>query len=127
MLADASDRGAIEVSLALDDALIGSIAERVAKLLAPERDDEAGAWPEWMNIETLARYLDCSPQRIRKLVARREIPFAQEAAGCRISFCRRSIDEWLRDSEIPHRSAPSRRHTLPAGGRSGRLHDPAAA
>ena len=109
----ARERSPIEVSLSLDEALIGSIAERVASLLSSERPTEESAWPEWMNVETLARYLDCSPERIRKLVARREIPFAQEAAGCRISFRRQSIDAWLRDLEIPRRSA--------------RIHGPAAA
>lgn len=116
----------IEVSLALDDALIGSIAERVADLLSPQRDNEESAWPEWMNIDTLARYLDCSPQRIRKLVARREIPFAQEAAGCRISFCRRSIDEWLRGVEIPERQTPTRPRASHLS-RLGRLHGPTRA
>lgn len=98
----------IEFSFALDDAQLGALAKRVAHLLSGEGDAAADAWPEWMNVETLARYLDCSPERIRKLVARREIPFAQEAAGCRISFCRRSIDEWLRDVEIRERTYPSR-------------------
>jgi excisionase family DNA binding protein len=49
-----------------------------------------------MNTSTAARYLDVSPERVRKLQARREIPFAQEAPGCRVSFSRRELDAWMR-------------------------------
>jgi hypothetical protein len=53
------------------------------------------AWPAHMNIDTCARYLDTTPHRIRKLVARSAIPFSQEGAGCRLSFARRDLDDWM--------------------------------
>jgi excisionase family DNA binding protein len=56
---------------------------------------EQEPWPQWLSVETAARYLDCSPERVRKLVARRQIPFAQEAKGCRVSFDRDDLDEWM--------------------------------
>lgn len=57
---------------------------------------EAAAWPEWQSIATAARYLDVPAERLRKLVARRAIPYSQEAVGCRISFSRYDLDDWMR-------------------------------
>lgn len=53
------------------------------------------SWPQWMSAETAAAYLDCSVERLRKLVARRQIPFAQEGHGCRLEFSRDDLDEWM--------------------------------
>ncbi len=53
-------------------------------------------WPQWMTVETAARYLDVSPGRLRKLVARRQVPFAQEGKGCRLNFSRDDLDQWMR-------------------------------
>jgi excisionase family DNA binding protein len=74
------------------DQIIEAVTERVLATLTA-RDDEQ--WPRWMNVETAARYIDASPQRIRKLVARREIPYSQQAPGCRVHFDRHAIDDWL--------------------------------
>jgi excisionase family DNA binding protein len=52
-------------------------------------------WPEWMNVETAAAYLDSSVERLRKLVARRQIPFVQEGPGCRVFFRRSDLDAWM--------------------------------
>ena len=57
-------------------------------------------WPRWMSAETAASYLDCSVERLRKLVARRQIPFAQEGRGCRLEFSRDDLDEWMRSRRI---------------------------
>ena len=38
-------------------------------------------WPECMSVQTAASYMDCSPERLRKLIARREIPFVQQCSG----------------------------------------------
>jgi len=48
-----------------------------------------------MNVATCARYLDVSPERVRKLVATRRIPYSQEAPGCRVFFRRSELDEWM--------------------------------
>jgi excisionase family DNA binding protein len=56
---------------------------------------EAASWPEWMSVETAARYLDVPAERLRKLKDRREIPFHQEGPGCRVFFARRDLDRWM--------------------------------
>ena len=48
-----------------------------------------------MAVETAARYLDVSPQRLRKHVAQRRIPFHQEDKGCRVLFRRSDLDDWM--------------------------------
>jgi excisionase family DNA binding protein len=57
-------------------------------------------WPEWMRIETAARYLDVPVERVRKLVARRKIPFHQEGRGCRVFFARRDLDAWMAEFRV---------------------------
>jgi excisionase family DNA binding protein len=87
------------VNVALD---LTAIVERLRAELGDEiraqvrAEIEAAAWPAWMSIETAARYLDCTPERIRKLIARRSIPFSQEAPGCRIFLSKTDLDEWMR-------------------------------
>jgi excisionase family DNA binding protein len=56
---------------------------------------EQEQWPSWMSVQTAARYLDMPEGRIRKLVARGEIPYHQEDVGCRISFSRTEVDAWM--------------------------------
>jgi excisionase family DNA binding protein len=87
------------VNVALD---LTEIVERLREELLDEireqvrTEIEAAAWPEWMSIETAARYLDCPSERVRKLIARRAIPFSQEAPGCRIFLSRSDLDTWMR-------------------------------
>jgi excisionase family DNA binding protein len=69
--------------------------ELLEQLRAELRAEQADGWPGWMSVETASKYLDVSPERIRKLVARGEIPYSQEGAGCRISFSRTELDEWM--------------------------------
>jgi excisionase family DNA binding protein len=82
----------VHVPLLLDDDALGVIA---AAIDGPTDDP---VWPVWMNLKTAACYLDMSPERLRKLVARREIPFTQEAPGCRVFFSRSDLDAWMRAS-----------------------------
>jgi hypothetical protein len=49
----------------------------------------------WMNARTAAAYLDTTLEGIQKLVARNQIPYSQEAPGCRLLFDRHAIDDWL--------------------------------
>lgn len=63
-------------------------AEVVARMALPESSP-------WMDVNSAAEYLACSPQRIRKLVARRELPYHQERPGGRVFFHRGELDEWL--------------------------------
>jgi excisionase family DNA binding protein len=85
------------VPIDLDDRALRAIA--LALPHTPEREP----WPHWMSTETAAAYLDCSVERVRKLVARRQIPFAQEGHGCRLEFSRDDLDEWMRSRRVAAR------------------------
>lgn len=81
------------LALVIPDDVIEEIALRAAEIVAERLQVERQAWPEWMSVTTAARYLDVSPERLRKLQARRLLPFHQEAAGCRVFFRRSELDE----------------------------------
>jgi excisionase family DNA binding protein len=99
-----------QLGLVIPDAVVEALAIAVSERLLPalRAAGEAERWPEWMAIETAARYLDVSPQRLRKLVSRREIPFHQEDKGCRILFRRGDLDDWMSTFHVPART-PGRR------------------
>jgi excisionase family DNA binding protein len=80
----------VDVPVTLDDAALAAIAE-AASSAQPEEQ-----WPQWMSITTAARYLDVSVQRLRKLVATKQIPFVQEGYACRLFFSRTDLDDWMR-------------------------------
>jgi excisionase family DNA binding protein len=83
------------------EAIISAVTERVLVRLEPALGD---LWPAWMSVDTAARYLDVSPERVRKLIARREIPFYQEAPGCRVLFQRAELDGWMTSFQQPSRA-----------------------
>jgi excisionase family DNA binding protein len=91
----------VEISADVLELVISAVTERV---LATRVDDSLGGGlpPEWMTVENAARYLDMKVERLRKLVAYREVPFHQEAPGCRIYFRRRDLDEWMASFRQPH-------------------------
>jgi excisionase family DNA binding protein len=98
---------AVSIPAAVVDDLVAAVAERVLDTLT--LPDHAAPWPEWMSVESAARYMDVSPERLRKLVARREVPFHQEGRRCRVLFRRRDLDEWLNSLRQPaNGSAPPR-------------------
>lgn len=80
---------------ALRDAIEQLVDERVEQQLATTTDGHADMWPEWMSVETAARYLDVSEERVRKLKDRRAIPYYQEGRGCRLFLRRSELDAWL--------------------------------
>ena len=87
---------AVELRLVIQPEQVSALAAMLADLLHGYKRASAGeTWPEWLNVERAAGYLDCTPERIRKLIARREIPFHQEAPGCRIFFRREELDAWM--------------------------------
>jgi excisionase family DNA binding protein len=93
---EARERPRNRVLLELPSDGLEAVAKRAAEIVIEQLETHAGdAWPGWMGVETAARYLDVSPERVRKLIARREIPFAQEAAGCRVFLRREWLDSWL--------------------------------
>src|SRR3954454_9117810 len=72
------------------------LAGRVAALVAAALGESlAPARSPWLDVAGAAEHLTCSPERLRKLVQRRAIPFHQDRAGGRIFFHRRELDEWL--------------------------------
>jgi excisionase family DNA binding protein len=72
--------------------IVEEVAARVLAQLA-ERDDRDGAWPEWMSVETASRYLNITPERLRKLKQRGKLAYYQEGVGCRVFFRRADLDE----------------------------------
>lgn len=86
-----------ELHLPLPSSIIDAIAELVEQRLLARMPEAA---PEWLSIETAATYLDVSPERVRKLVARRALPHYQEGPGCRVFLHRSELDEWMSRSRI---------------------------
>jgi excisionase family DNA binding protein len=82
----------LSLALPIPEELVEAIAVRAAEIVVERLQVESQAWPEWMGIETAARYLDCSVERLRKLQGRRQLPFHQEAPGCRVFFRRSDLD-----------------------------------
>lgn len=99
----ADELSAIEVSVpdSVVEEIIDAVTQRVLDALALK--EQADHWPKWMSVDTAARYLDVSPERVRKLVARRELPFHQEGRGCRVLFSRSDLDDWMADFRQPGR------------------------
>src|SRR3954462_14838633 len=80
--------------MTLPDETLEGLVELVVAPVA-ERIEPQDSWPPWMTIETAARYLDVSVERLRKLKDRRRIPYHQEGVGCRVFFSRADLDQWL--------------------------------
>ena len=98
----------MNVSISLDDDAINAIAVRIAEILrTAEARRDAGDEPssEWMGVPGAAQYLGISQERVRKLVARRAVPYVQEGHGHRVFFSRRALDEWMLSHLIPERNA----------------------
>jgi excisionase family DNA binding protein len=76
------------------EAIIDAVADRVLARLA-EREDRGNGRREWLSIASAAEYMDVSAERVRKLIARGELPHYQEAANCRILLRRAEVDSWL--------------------------------
>jgi excisionase family DNA binding protein len=84
----------IELRVTLPEDVVEEIARRAAEIVL-DRLAERERWPEFLSVGTAARYLDVSPERVRKLQARGELPYHQEGPGCRVLFRRQDLDEAL--------------------------------
>jgi excisionase family DNA binding protein len=73
---------------------LGPFAKVLSEAVIEELHSTASESP-WLDVEKASTYLNCSPERIRKLVGRREIPFHQDRPGGRLFFNRRELDAWL--------------------------------
>jgi excisionase family DNA binding protein len=75
---------------------VEAIATRAAELVLEQFALNGGSeWPAWMSVERAAAYLDVSPERVRKLISTRSIPYSQEGPGCRVFLQRSALDEWM--------------------------------
>lgn len=86
------------LTLSFPSEALAALAERAAELALArlaQHEGRCSDWPEWMSVETAARYLDASEERVRKLKDRREIPYYQEGPGCRVFFRRSELDDWM--------------------------------
>jgi excisionase family DNA binding protein len=79
--------------------LLEAIAARAAELVLQELDARQPEWPEWMNIDTAARYLDVTPDRLWKLKRAGRIPFVQDGPGARVFFGRSDLDAWMKETK----------------------------
>jgi excisionase family DNA binding protein len=78
---------------AVVEQLVEQVAERVLERLADH--DGRGDGREWLNVASAAAYMECSEERLRKLIARRALPYYSEGRGCRISLRRSEVDDYM--------------------------------
>ena len=48
----------------------------------------------WLDVKHGAAYIGASPNALRKAADRRELPFAQDAPGCKMWFRRSALDAY---------------------------------
>ena len=77
--------------------LLDDIAVRAAELVLQRLEMRQPAWPQWMNIDTAARYLDVTPDRLWKLKRAGRIPYVQDGPGARVFFGRDDLDACMKD------------------------------
>jgi excisionase family DNA binding protein len=80
-----------EISLAVPEDLIDTVARRVLELL-DDRDGATGPEP-WIGVAEAAEHLHCKPQRIYALVHQGRL--RPERDGSRLLFKRSELDVWL--------------------------------
>jgi excisionase family DNA binding protein len=90
---DAQQASPTEATLVISVDL-GPMAKVLADAMLEELRTPASTSP-WLDIEKASAYLTCSPERVRKLVGHRDIPFHQDRPGGRIFFNRHELDAWL--------------------------------
>jgi len=78
------------LSLAVPEALVEAVAQRVADLLAERSAPE----PEpWIGVEQAAEHLACPRSRVYALSSAGRIPHRKD--GSRLLFRRSELDDWL--------------------------------
>ena len=62
----------------------------------------SGSWPEWMKIETAARYCDCSTRKIWRAIQSEVLKSSRPTdgyhAGSHIRIARVALDTWMQGS-----------------------------
>ena len=97
MSVPAADTLAAAIVAGLDDDALDALAER----LAPRLESRFGQGPgakagadRWMTTAEAAAYVGMSTNGIHKLTSARQVPFVQDAPGCRCYFRRSELDAW---------------------------------
>jgi excisionase family DNA binding protein len=84
----------VTIALELPDAVLDTLAERIAEIVLARMTFERGS--SWLTVEQVAGYLQTTPDAIRALVKRSKIP--AHRAGGRLLFERDEIDIWVKAS-----------------------------
>jgi excisionase family DNA binding protein len=93
----------VELRLTLGSEQIREIAVAVAAILREDLAASANG-PEYFGVSGAADYLAVPVGRLRKLIARHEVAFHQEALGCRITLARADLDRYLESQRLEARS-----------------------
>lgn len=83
-----------QLTLALPEQLLQTLAERIAELL-DRRAELAGADSPWLDVHGATAYLGFSRDQLYKLTAARAIPFRKKRDGQGLLFHRDELDRWL--------------------------------
>jgi predicted DNA-binding transcriptional regulator AlpA len=89
-----------ELTLAVPEELLDTLAERVARLLAGRLAPPASASP-WLDLEAALEYLPFSRDQLYKLTAARAIPFRKKRDGQGLLFHQGELERWLETSYEP--------------------------
>ena len=84
------------LSLAIPEALVEAVAQRVAELLVERLPAQHGPEP-WLDVDAAAVYLACRPHRVYDLVAEGRVRCAKD--GRRSLFRREWLDVYLLGEE----------------------------
>ena len=89
----------------LVEEIVAEVTQHVLAALDARADHEP---PEWMSVERAAEHMGCSPERLRKLIARRRIAYHQESPRARIFLHRDDLDAFLSKTRHEPRSGGER-------------------
>ena len=83
-------------TVAVSEDFIDTIADRVAELVGAQLSTSSNS-AGWMDVDAVARYLCTTPDAIRGIVKRRQIPFHRTPTG-RLLFDCEEVDSWVRSN-----------------------------
>jgi excisionase family DNA binding protein len=84
-----------QLTLALPEQLLQTLAERIAEQLLERQGETTGAASPWLDVNGAAAYLGFSRDRLYKLTAAQAIPFRKKRGGQGLLFHRDELDRWL--------------------------------
>lgn len=84
----------MNVTLEVPDGLLPQLEQRVAAIVLDQLDRDPAT--RWLNVERAADYLSTTPEAIRGLVKRRQLPVHRTPSG-RLLFDVVELDAWVRN------------------------------